>query len=161
MADSGSSSSDVTDNPAGYSDPQQAPSSNGAAGPNKGQLAENSRHIEQRAEQQEALDSGDGFQFDPDELRELRDEWQDLAEELNDLRMRTRELGNAGPPAEEEASRGQIKAVYQHAKVCAEIHDQMYEYAHQYKQRLDEALAKLQESDQDAQETVHNTGKGL
>src|SRR5699024_4690164 len=84
-----------------------------------------------------------------------------LAEELNDLRMRTRELGNAGPPAEEEASRGQIKAVYQHAKVCAEIHDQMYEYAHQYKQRLDEALATLQESDQDAQETVHNTGKGL
>ena len=86
MADasnSGSSSSpDVADN---------------LPGPSKGKLAETTRQQQQQADQQEALANGAGFQFDPDELRHPRDEWQDLARELNDLRRRTRNLGSAYP----------------------------------------------------------------
>src|SRR5699024_688744 len=133
----------------------------GAPGPNKGQLGENRRQIQEQAQQQEALDNGAGFQFDADELRHLKKEWQDLARELDEIRSSARQLGRAAPPAHEAASKGQIQAVRQHARICAQIHEQMHEYAKQYANRLDDALRDLDESDQTAQEAIRTTGRDM
>src|SRR5699024_726886 len=159
-SNSGNNSSPaVADNPAGYTDPQQP--SDDLPGPNKGKLAENTRQRQEQADQQEALANGAGFQFDPDELRHLRDEWQDLAKDLDQLRAQTSTLGQANPPADEQASRDQIKAVYQHARVCNDIHNQMYQYARQYADRLDTALNQLHESDAAARDSVRATGREM
>ena len=164
MADSTNSTShtpsSVEDNTPGYSAPQHTDHS-GAPGPNKGQLGENRRQIQEQAQQQEALKNGAGFQFDADELRHLKKEWQDLAEELNEISKQARFLGSADPPAQDDASTAQIKAVYQHARICADIHEQMYNYATEYSKRLNDALAKLENSDTTAKNSVDGLAKDV
>jgi len=153
------SSPDVADNPAGYTGPQQ-PTDN-LPGPNKGKLAETTRQHQQQADQQEALANGAGFQFDPDELRHLRDEWQDLTRELLDLQNQATYIGQALPPAEDDASMNQIKATKTHAKLCTEMHEQMYQYAKTYTDRLDEAIKHLKSTDDEAARTIKSTGNNV
>lgn len=170
--DSGSSSStpDVEENPSGYVDPNsfEAFAPDGPADmliPNPmtavGAMMQ-AQHKEQRAERQEALEDGDGFEFTADELRALRDEWQDLTEELNRQRTDLKLLGRAHIcPADDDASTSQIQAVNKHAKVCSDIHEQMFLYAKTYAENLDDAVDKLQDSDSAAQESIQSMSKDI
>lgn len=169
-SDSSSSTPEVEENPSGYADPDSL-ASMAPDGPIEGLVPNplapaakmmQAQNKEQREQRQEALEDGDGFQFDADELRALRDEWHELSEQIAQLRRNFEKIGIGNIcPADDDASKSQIKAVNEHAKVCADIHEQMYQYASEYTDRLDEALGKLQESDAAAQDSVRATSKDM
>lgn len=147
---SGGGSTSLGDNPAGYTQPKPTVNSTAAE-----QLA--IRRGAQHHQQQADTHGSGGFEFDPDELRNLKEQWQKLAKKLDGLRGKTRELGQAEPPGHEQASHDQIQAVYDHARICTNIHEQMYQYAYKYAQRLEQAVNELEGADEAAQRSIRTT----
>lgn len=105
-----------------------------------------------------ALNSG-GFKLDADAIRALQPDWEDIARELQDLRDNARQLAHVIPPAEDDASLHQIKAVIDHADTCANISNQMYEYAYEYARSLENAVNKLEGSDRTAADAARSAGQ--
>jgi len=55
----------------------------------------------------------------------------------------------------------QIKASKEHAKLCADMHEQMFQYAKTYANRLDEAVQSLNKADSNAVQAIQNTGRAI
>lgn len=122
------------------------------------------RRAAQRREQldhREAAVSSGGFKLDVESIRELQTDWEDLTRELQDLAYKCARLGMANAPADEKASINQIKAVHEHAKICATIHEQMFQYSYQYATKLRDAVSQIEQSDHAARQSLNEVGRDL
>lgn len=150
----GESQRPLGDNPPGYVPPGQGLEDLAGADHAFKKAAHRMEEIEQRAS--DARKSG-GFQMDPETMRDLQQEWENIARKLGLLRAKARRLGYAEPPAEDPASVHQVEdGVRPHAKICAQIHEEMYIYAEQYALSMDKAIKKVEEADQAAQEVMRD-----
>ena len=111
--------------------------------------------------QQRAAAGDGGFKLDAEAMRALQPEWEDIARELMDLRDMAVRLGNATPPAQDDASISQIKAVKNHAQACGKISTEMYKYADEYAKSISKAIGKTEAADQAAKDSARNAGRDV
>ncbi|GAA1946333.1 hypothetical protein [Amycolatopsis minnesotensis] len=102
-----------------------------------------------------------GFKMDIDAMRAVKPQWEALRDKLQTLVEQSSGLGQAIPPAQDEASTGQLNAVQKHSGLYSESIGKQLEYARQYAKALDDAIKKTEEQDAAAARAVRKHGKAL
>ncbi|OZM74856.1 hypothetical protein CFN78_01180 [Amycolatopsis antarctica] len=103
---------------------------------------------------------GAGFEMDLDEMKALLPQWESLRDELEEMVEVASQFRRAVPPADDEASRAQIEAVYAHADLYQQSVEQQLQYAEGYVSSLQTAISGTAGSDSASADAVAKYGQG-
>lgn len=102
-----------------------------------------------------------GFKMDIDAMRAIKPKWEALRDKLQKLVDQSAALGSTTPPAQDEASSGQLASVLKHSGVYSASIQKQLEYAQQYAKALDDAIKKTEEQDEAARRALRKHGRAL
>lgn len=105
--------------------------------------------------------AGGGYKIDPDQMRALLPQWQDLRDMLDWLRRNGEKLRQVSPPAADEASLLHNKAALAHAELYQGSIEEQWQYATGYVQALETMLSKYEQRDGSAKDAINILGKEL
>ena len=100
-----------------------------------------------------------GYKFDPDQVQNVINKWQELLSDLEDDQQSVRILGSVSPPGQEFASGSYMDKGYNPStQTLAQQNQRMIEYVQNYIKALQQASGKIQQNEADQQRTIANQG---